>query len=106
MTDRQVMCGTDKKCSVIAVASQKGGAGKTTTVGNLRFGFRGIRQISISMQAWLFFSLFAEEGWRTSVKNVKMVMVHLCRNAAFPGRLSHDTFFDSVGLAVLSCRSR
>lgn len=35
-----------------------------------------------------------------------MVMVHLCRDAAFLGRLSHDTFFYGVGLAVLSCRSR
>ena len=31
-----------------------------------------------------------------------MVMVHLCRDAAFSGRLSHDTFFYGVGLAVLS----
>ena len=35
-----------------------------------------------------------------------MVMVHLCRDAAFSGRLSHDTFFYGVGLEVLSCRSR
>ena len=31
----------------------------------------------------------------------KIYTIHPCRNAAFG--LSHDTFFDSVGLAVLSC---
>ena len=35
-----------------------------------------------------------------------MVMVHLCRDAAFSVRLSHDAFFYGVGLAVIPCRSR
>ena len=40
--------------------------------------------------------------WKISLKRVIIGLVHLCRDAALCGGLSHDTFFDSVGLAVLS----
>lgn len=40
--------------------------------------------------------------WQIITERVIIYPVHLCRDAAFSGRLSHDTFFYSVGLAVLS----
>lgn len=44
--------------------------------------------------------------WKIIPGSVIIYPVHLCRDAAFSGRLSHDTFFYSVGLAVISWRSR
>ena len=44
--------------------------------------------------------------WKIIPGSVIIYSVHLCRDAAFSGRLSHDTFFYSVGLAVISWRSR
>lgn len=59
--------------------------------------------IAFRRSSFLYFEpVFSAYLWQIHPERIIIYLVHLCRDAAFFGRLSHDTFFYSVGLAVLS----